>query len=444
MMVFDTHDPRYLDAADLQSEFTRILDVCNGCRLCDGLCPPFTDVFDRIDQEDDKLTAAGQGKENPTKELKQADYDHVVDYCYQCKLCYPKCPYTPPHEYMLDFPRLLLRADAIKVKEKGKSLQTKLRDQVTGDTDRTDAIGTAMPGFVNWANNNPATRLVMEKTIGIHRDKKLPTYYSDTFRKWIDGRKQEKPVAAIDKVAIFYTCMVNSNKPWIGKQYVEILESFNVEVQVPAQECCGMPELGTGVIENVTKTVDRNIQRVLPLVDAGYKLIVMSPSCSLMMRQELVHYATNKEAAGRVMKASIDPCEYLLQLHKQKQITLSFPVGVGEKITYHLPCHLRVQNVGYNSRDLMKLIPGLKVTMVQQCSGHDGSWSSKKEYYEISLDVGKKLFKAIDKEKPAMVAGDCTLAHLHIEEGTGEQSLHPIEVVYRALGMTKHLHASAN
>ncbi len=447
-MVFDTKNPLYWNSADLQAEFTRVLEVCHGCRLCDGLCPPFSDVFDRIDAEDDKLTAAGRTHDNPVHELTKADYDHTVDYCYQCKLCYPKCPYTPPHEYMLDFPRLLLRADAIKTKEHGKTLQQKLRDEITGDTDRAGKIGAALPGVMNWAANNKFGRNLLESVAGIDHRKKLPTYQKETFHAWWNKRHssvvphttpQPPPLAEEGelKVALFYTCMIDQNKPWIGKQYVEILEKFGIEVILPEQECCGMPELGTGNIEKVTKTVDRNIARLLPYVDAGMKIIAMSPSCSMMLRQDYAHYTTDKAAAERVMAAVMDPLEYLLRLHREKKIALEFPVSIGEKITYHLPCHLRVQNVGYNSRDLMKMIPGLTVTMIQQCSGHDGAWSSKKEFYEISLDVGKKLFKAIDKEKPASVASDCSLAHLHIEEGTGERALHPIEIIYRAMGLSE-------
>jgi glycerol-3-phosphate dehydrogenase subunit C len=172
------------------------------------------------------------------------------------------------------------------------------------------------------------------------------------------------------------------------------------------------------------------------------KIIGMSPSCSMMLRLEYENYATDKAAAQKVMAAIMDPCEYLLRLHREKKIKLEFPVTMSETVTYHLPCHLRVQNIGFNSRDLMKLIPGVTVTMVQQCSGHDGAWSSKKEYYEISLDVGKKLFKGIDKERvaqasPPVVASDCSLAHLHIEEGTGEHALHPIEIVYKAMGLSE-------
>jgi Fe-S oxidoreductase len=228
--------------------------------------------------------------------------------------------------------------------------------------------------------------------------------------------------------------MIDQNKPWIGKQYVEILSKFGIEVAVPEQECCGMPELGAAKLGKVTASIDHNIERLLPYVENDYKIIAMSPSCSMMLRLDQENYATNKESARKVKAAVMDPCEYLMKLYRAKKIDFEWKASVGDKITYHAPCHLRVQNIGFNSRDLMKMIPGVTVTMVQQCSGHDGAWSSKKEYYEISLDVGKKLFKAIDKDKPAIVAGDCTLAHLHIEEGTGEQSLHPIEVIYKAMG----------
>ncbi len=416
------------------------MDVCNGCRLCDALCPPFTDVFDRIDEEDDKQEAAGTGHENPVAQLTKTDYRKVVDTCYQCKLCYPKCPYTPPHEYMLDFPRLLLRADAVNKKESGRTLKQHVRDAIIGDTDLSGKIGAMIPGVMNWGGKNSLARGMMEAVAGIDHRKTLPTFYKETFRSWFDAHPQSKPAKPLDKVALFYTCQINSNRPWVGKQYVEILEKLGIEIIAPEQECCGMPELGTGIVENAIASVDRNVKRLKPIVEAGYKLIAMAPSCSMMLRQEYAHYATDKDAAEKIMAATIDPCEYLMTLIKAKKITFDFNTPVGDKLTYHLPCHLRVQNVGYNSRDLMKLIPGVTVTMIQQCSGHDGAWSAKQEYYEISLQVGKKLFKAIEKENPSTVVGDCTLAHLHIEEGTGAEALHPIEIVYKALGYTEHAH----
>ena len=322
-MIFDTHDPRYLDSADLQSEFTRILDVCNGCRLCDGLCPSFNNVFDRIEEEDDKLSAAGHGKENPVNQLKKADYDNVVDYCYQCKLCYPNCPYTPPHEYMLDFPRLLLRADAIKTKEEGKTIKQKIRDEITGDTDRAGTIAALAPGLANWGANNKLARTALEAVAGIDKRKKLPEYAKETFHSWwkntpslrrrgqgvVESQPSPNPLLLQEgeKVALFYTCMIDQNKPWIGKQYVEILTKFGIEVVLPEQKCCGMPELGAAKLGKVTATIDRNIERLLPFVEKGYKIIAMSPSCSMMLRIDQADYATNKENARKVMDAVMEP-----------------------------------------------------------------------------------------------------------------------------------------
>ncbi len=438
MMRFDPHDPNYWDKQELDSEFRRVVDVCNGCRLCDNLCPPFTDLFDRIDEEDDKQTAAGIGHENPVMQLTAADYKHTVDTCYQCKLCYPKCPYTPPHEYQLDFPRLLLRAQAIDVKENGKSFKNRLRDSFLGDADKTAKIATTFNALFNWANTNPMTRSLMQSVVGVHKDKKLPHYYAEPFDK--RAKKQGAPVATpVDKVALYYTCLMNNNRPWVPEQFTEILQSHNVEVIVPPQECCGMPELGTGELDRVYPKVNRNIERLLPLVEAGYKIIAMSPSCSMMLRLEYEQYAQDKDAAKRLAAATLDPCEYLMQLHRRKLLKTEFPGAPTMKVSYHVACHLKVQNIGFQTRDLLKLIPGVEVQTIQQCSGHDGSWSMKQEYYEISLDAGKKLFKAIEREKPAKVASDCSLAHLHIEEGTGEIADHPIEIVYRAMGFTKYL-----
>ncbi|HZV11794.1 MAG TPA: ferredoxin, partial [Candidatus Kapabacteria bacterium] len=153
----------FWDAADARGEMQRVFDVCNGCRLCDNLCPSFTDLFDRIDVIDDEQEKAGRGSDNPALALTDAEFDHVTDVCYQCKICYVKCPYTPPHEYQLDFPRLLLRWQAIQTKAKGGNA---LQNIALGNTNTLGAIGKRIPALMNWANKNPLTRWMMEKTVG--------------------------------------------------------------------------------------------------------------------------------------------------------------------------------------------------------------------------------------------------------------------------------------
>ncbi|NOY06704.1 MAG: 4Fe-4S dicluster domain-containing protein, partial [Chlorobi bacterium] len=156
MMVFDHTEPVYWDKEDLKKEMFRVFDICNGCRLCDNLCPSFNKLFRRIEEEDDRLTAV-KSLDNPVAFLTDRDYEEVTDLCYQCKLCYPKCPYTPPHDYLLDFPRLLTRAQAIRVREKGISF----RDKLLSDPDRAGSIGSKFPRLMNWLNSNALSRAIM-------------------------------------------------------------------------------------------------------------------------------------------------------------------------------------------------------------------------------------------------------------------------------------------
>ena len=436
MYSISPHEKIFWDRADAAAEMERVFDICHGCRLCDKLCPSFNDLFRRLDSIDDAQTAAGKGHDNPVLQLTEADSDHVMDVCNQCKLCYPKCPYTPPHQYQLDFPRLLLRWQAIRAKERGGNV---LQNMALGNTALLGAVGSAVPALMNWANKNPMMRAGMELSIGIHRDKLLPEYHAETFTEWFAKRNgtpaaSRKPKGTVGKVALFYTCTVNFNSPEVGKACVEVLEHNGVEVVVPHQVCCGMPQLGTADYPATTKAVDANTDMLMRYVDDGYTIVTPGPSCGYMMRQEYPHLATDGDAASKIATATMDICEYLMSLHKSGNLKTDFQPS-DESITYHLPCHLKAQNIGFKSRDLLKLIPGVKVETVQQCSGHDGSWSMKKEYYQISLDFGKKLFDRIEKENADTVASDCLLAHLHISEGTHRESQHPIEIVHKAYGL---------
>ena len=102
-LTYNPNDPVYWDKAALQQELDRVFEICHGCRLCFNLCPTFPELFSAVDK--------------PRRRRPQAhapEHDRVIDTCYQCKICYVKCPYTPDdgHSFQLDFPRLLLRANA--------------------------------------------------------------------------------------------------------------------------------------------------------------------------------------------------------------------------------------------------------------------------------------------------------------------------------------------
>src|SRR5581483_8394653 len=188
----------------------------------------FPRLFDHIDDEVD-------GDVPKLSDQHLADF---TDWCYQCKLCFLKCPYTPPHEFMIDIPKLLLRAKAVRAKSQGGAT---IQDQLLGNTDANGRLAAPVAPLANWGGGFKPARILLEQATGIHRDRILPQWHSQTFKSWFDTRSSTKPADPTARVALFYTCVVNYNEPDVGQAIVKVLEHNNVEVTLVEERCCGQP-----------------------------------------------------------------------------------------------------------------------------------------------------------------------------------------------------------
>lgn len=419
-MSFDSESKAFWDDSQVEGELKRVFDICHGCRRCYNLCPSFNDLFERLDREEIDGEAEKLGLE---------DLRSVTDLCYQCKLCFNHCPYTPPHRWEIDFPRLMLRSKAVQVKREGRSLQ----DRFLGQVDAIGRLGSLFAPMVNWLNRNRFNRWILEKSLGIHRSRILPDYAAETFRRWYDQRKAATVSAAEKKVALFYTCSVNFNEPQVGKACVRVLEKNGIEVRCPEQRCCGMPFLDGGDLDATKKNAQANVDSLHALVKDGYAVVVPGPTCSYMLKREYPMLLRN-EAAEEVAAKTFDICEYLMSLHDEGTLDTGFVREVG-KIFYQIPCHLRAQNIGYKSRDLMQLVPGTTVQVVEKCSAIDGTWGLKEQYFGLSLKVAAPLLREIRESKADLTVSDCSLAALQMRQGTGERPVHPIQVLEKAYGL---------
>ena len=398
-------------------ELRRVADICHGCRRCFNLCSSFGSLFDYLDAHDGEASGLTDG------ELRR-----VTDLCYQCKLCYNHCPYTPPHRWAIDFPRLMLRAKAVTVRRRGPSLQ----DWVLGRTDLVGAVGSLTAPLFNWLNRRWVGRWLMERTIGIHRHRQLPPYRFWTFSRWARCRRWADAASADrgPRAALFYTCFVNYNAPEVGRAAVRVLERSRVQVACPRQRCCGMPLLDGGEVQAAARQAARNVAWLAPLARAGWAIVVTGPTCSYMLKQEYP-WLVGTEAARQVATQTMDLSEYLMRLHEQGALNTRFHRSAGA-ITYHLPCHLRAQNIGYKSRDLMALVPGARVQVVERCAGVDGTWGLKREHFEESLTIAKPLTDAVRAAPETTPVSDCPLASLQIRQTAGRAPLHPVQVLDRA------------
>jgi len=426
----DWRSPEFYDQAKLDAELHRVYDICHGCRRCVSLCTAFPTLFDLVDESQTGEVDGVDAK----------DFGKVVDQCYLCDLCYmTKCPYVPPHQWNVDFPHLMLRAKAVKYK-KG---EVRFRDRLLSST---DAIGklAAIPVVaqtVNALNGNGPARALMQKVIGVHRERKLPPYSPTRFRSQAPVSQAHAVINSArtpGKVAIFATCYVNYNEPGIGYDLVKLLDHNEIpHVMAEKEACCGMPKLELGDLESVARLKQVNIPPLARLARAGYALLTAVPSCTLMFKSELPLLFPDDGEVKAVSEAMFDPFEYFVLRHKDGALKTDFKQPLG-KVSYHIPCHSRVQNMGQKTREMLQLVPRTTVTTVERCSGHDGTWGVKEEYFANSMKIGRPVFRAMAADDPDYISSDCAIAARHIEQGMGEthaQRAHPLTLLRIAYGL---------
>lgn len=429
----DWKNEDFYNQDSLDKELERIFDICHGCRRCVSLCGTFPTLFDLID-------------ESPTMEVDgvaKPDFWKVVDQCYLCDVCYmTKCPYTPPHPWNVDFPHLMLRAKAAKFR-KG---EVSLRDKFLSNTDGLGKFAgiPIVTRTVNAANKTQAVRSLMETAIGVDREAWLPEFATRKFRSGA-ARSQAYPVrdgaTTPGKVAVYSTCYVNYNEPGIGHDLLAILDHNQIPyVLVQKEACCGMPRLEQGDLAGVEEKKNINIPQLARLAREGFAILTPIPSCTLMYKQELPLMFPEDADSQLVKDAMWDPFEYFIGRKRDGLLNTDFKVGLGN-VSYHIPCHSRVQNVGRKTAETLQLIPDTTLNIVERCSGHAGTFGVKKEFHGTAMKIGRPVFKAMANNAPDVISSDCQLAGHHIEQGMEEAGsgkpalVHPLALLRKAYGI---------
>ncbi|MBN3855713.1 Fe-S oxidoreductase [Paraburkholderia sp. Ac-20340] len=434
----DWQSDAFYDQAKLDDELARVFDICAGCRRCVSLCGAFPALFDLVDETD-----TGEAHD-----VDKASYAKVVDQCYLCDLCYmTKCPYVPPHPWNVDFPHLMLRAKAIHY----RNGEVQLRDRVLSNTDALGHLAgiPVVTQTVNAVNATKPMRAVMEDALGVDRHAWLPSFATRKFRsaaRKATSSEVRDGERTPGKVAIYATCYVNFNEPGIGHDLLAVLDHNAIPyVLVKSEACCGMPLLEQGNLEGVAKKQAANMPVLAQYAREGYALLGAVPSCVLMYKHELPLMFPDDADTRAVSDAFWDPFEYFVARNRDGLLKTDFTTPLG-KVSYHVPCHARVQNIGRKTSDLLSLVPETKVTVVERCSGHAGTFGVKKEFHAMSMKIGTPVFKQMALSDPDFISSDCQLAGHHIAQGIEENKLanaesgapplaHPLTLLRKAYGI---------
>jgi len=437
-MPLEWRDEKFYDHAALEKELERVFDICHGCRRCFSLCNAFPTLFDAVDESPDGEVAGVEKKV----------YWEVVDHCYLCDMCFmTKCPYVPPHPWNVDFPHLMLRAKAVRARDGA----LKLSERVLAATDAVGRIAgiPVVVELVNAVNASAVGRALLEKTLGVDRTAPIPKYHARSARARLSGlgttRASAQPPAALPapttdttaRVALFTTCYGNRNAPSLDEDLVAVFRHNGIEVRLlPSERCCGMPRLELGDLEGVARLKEHNIPVLAEAVAAGFDLVAPIPSCVLMFKQELPLMYPQDGEVRAVAEHMFDPFEYLMLRHRAGLLRTDFTRSLG-KVSYHVPCHLRVQNLGLKTREALQLVPGTTVEPIERCSGHNGTYGVKQRFRAASVKIGRPVMQRVESAHADHYASDCPMAGRQIESGLAEprEPEHPLTLLKIAYGL---------
>ena len=425
----DFNHSDFLDEKKLDQEMRRVFDICHGCRRCFNLCDSFPKLFDMIDDS----------KNEDVESLSSDQFSPVVNACTLCDMCFmTKCPYVPPHEFNLDFPHLMLRYRTLQRKQNKLPLIPSQLAQI----DRNAKIGITFSILVNWVSNtkNKFFRKILELITGIDKRVKLPVYNSQTFTSYFKKNKNNINVGISTKnrkVVIYSTCFVNFNKKDTGIAAVKVLKKNGVEVKEAYPGCCGMPFLEQADLPKVVIQAKKISKELLTWVDKGYHVITLTASCGLMLKFEWPLLLPKDEDIKRLSKNISDIDEYIVDISAKEGLADGIK-EIDGGVTVHNACHARAQNMGIKARDMLKLIPNIKIDVVERCAGHGGTFGIMKETHKLALKVGRPTAMQIKNKNNKYMASDCPLAGKHLKQLeidtniTSDEALHPIELLAKA------------
>ena len=421
--------PDFLDSKKLDDEMRRVFDICHGCRRCFNLCDSFPKLFDMIDES----------KNEDVESLSSEQFAPVVDACTLCDMCFmTKCPYVPPHDFDLDFPHLMLRY-RVAQKKQGK---LSIMPRQLAEIDRNSKFGVLFNKFFNWVSSvkNKLFRKILEIVAGIDLRVQLPKYNSETFSNFFKKNTHKinyetKPYDR--KVVIYTTCFVNFNKKNTGVAALKVLKKNGVQVEEAYPGCCGMPFLEQADLPKVVEQAKKVSKDLIEWIEKGYKVITLTASCGLMLKFEWPLLLPDDENIKKLSANVIDIDEYIVDIANKEGLANGLH-EIDGGVTVHHACHARAQNMGNKARDMLKLIPNIKVDVVERCAGHGGTFGVMKDTHDLAIKVGKPTARQIKTKNNKYMASDCPLAAKHLkqlEEDTNishDEALHPIELIAKS------------
>jgi len=411
---------------------------CNGCAACrtvsplQRMCP-----FFRIDPSEH---ASPRAKANAIRSvfhsrdplsLASDELGQLASLCFNCKQCQIECP---GH---VNVPQMMVETKSARVGTDGGSRA----DRAASRIHELGALGGLLPRVTNWLLAQPPARWMIEKLLGIHRERRLPALARRSFLRNLPRRWtfRPRPGTRPRPVVYFVDHFANHHDPELGTALVRILEHNDIPVYVPRdQHPSGMALVTAGDLDTAKQLAEWNLRELGELAREGHRIICSEPSAVVCLQQEYPRLVDHPDAPA-VAEQVVEAGTFLAELHAAGRLSLDFqPLEL--TAGYHAPCHLKALGDHDSMQELLGLIPGLRVSTIETgCSGMAGAWGIARDNFATSIEIGRPLINRMQQADLGIGTTECSACRLQMQQSTSTPTLHPLKLMALAYGLVPEI-----
>ena len=395
-------------------------EQCQKCSICTTVCPVMRN----------NPAYAGPKQSGPDGERYRLKnglfFDDALKYCLNCKRCEVACPSGVRIGDMIQAARM----------EYGQK-KPKFRDWMLASTDTMGPIAGAFAPLVNFGLSLGPVKSVLDATIGIDHRRTMPAYASQTFEKWFKKNAAAKQEGFNKNISYYHGCYANYNYPQLGKDFVAVMNALGYGVHLlDGERCCGVAKITNGLTDTARKDAQTNIDLIRSSVERGLEVVTVSTSCTLTILEEYPHLLGVENADVRDHISLVE--KFIYKAIASGEVKLAWKNDYKARIAYHCPCHQERLGQGIFTTELLKMIPGVDLRILDSCCcGIAGTYGFKKENFRTSQAIGQPLFDQIFRVEPDFVACECETCKWQIEMSAGVKVKNPVSILAEALDLKR-------
>ncbi len=333
-----------------------------------------------------------------------------LDLCLSCKACSSDCP-----------------AGVDMARYKSEVLHRAYRGRVRpvnhyalGWLPRWGKMITRAPAVARLVNAalgvRPVARAVLA-VAGLDTRREMAAFATQTFSEWWALRGEPAAEDALfrredqsrrpdrPQVVLWADSFSETMDAAGARAAVEVLESAGYEVLTPpSSACCGLTWISTGQLGGARTRLRGLLDALAPFAVNGIPIVGVEPSCTAVLRSDLVDLLPDDARAPVVAAATLTLAELL---------TAAIPVGPGDRwappslsgtrVIAQPHCHQH-SVMGYAADVAVLRRAGAEVQTLSGCCGLAGNFGMEKGHYDVSVAVAENaLLPALREAEPGTV-----------------------------------------